>query len=212
MNKRILWGGPAGSEAADALRRLLAERFAVPEDLDPCKAPAPEALAERDLVVLYSDFQGSVYPDDPALGLVSYVARGGSLLLVHGAATLGAARERYPYAHLAGGAVVDASVSGPGDYIADQADHPIMAGFAPFRLEGVSAFARLDRFSDKVVLFRQKHLTTAVPAGWAQGFGLGRVVVLLPGGSADDFRHPVYRRIIENSVEWMLNKKEADKP
>jgi uncharacterized protein len=40
------------------------------------------------------------------------------------------------------------------------------------------------------------------PAGWADFFGLGRIVYLMPGHTIKPFRHPAYREIIHRSGLW----------
>jgi uncharacterized protein len=41
--------------------------------------------------------------------------------------------------------------------------------------------------------------------GWANAVGASPIVVLQPGDSGDTFRHPTYRQLLRNAVQWVAS-------
>jgi type 1 glutamine amidotransferase len=204
MSNAVILYGTLGTEksVALALADALGELGLLVQEHAMEGMPQVRVLEQTKLFVLYAgNFDGN-YPEDTDLTLLSYAAKGGSILFLHGAAALGL--QRFPYAHLLGGAVMETPKLSKNDYFTVETEHPIMKGVNTFALEDRACFTHIDRFVDKTILFRMNYLNTSIPAGWIVNYGLGRVIYLAPGCSAATFRDASYRSILTNSCRWLM--------
>lgn len=88
------------------------------------------------------------------------------------------------------------------------AAHPITCGFSEVEI-GLDENLRKEITDDTVtLLFKSTGLDdgTVVPGGWCVERGKGRVVVLLPGHTADAWKHPQFREIQWRAAHWALKR------
>lgn len=93
------------------------------------------------------------------------------------------------------------------------ADHPIVRGVQDFVVTGEQHFVVYDRDPAHVFLRNRdlndrsyKNLGSTCEAGWAFGLGQGRVCFLSPGHTGDVYRHPEYRKLQRNALDWLLKR------
>lgn len=82
--------------------------------------------------------------------------------------------------------------------------HPITAGIADFEVDD-EIFHDLERTAvlRPLLSARATPESAAQPLLWAREHGRGRVVYDALGHSADSIRHPVHRRILQQSARWL---------
>lgn len=188
------------------MQDILAPDYEVTTTVDyDCMAQEP--LAEYDLFISYTDCWTEDIQDSWAESLAQYVRGGGSLLVLHTGISLarndkllpvigGKFTEHPPYQSL----TVEAAIH----------EHPII-------IEDMEAFTIDDepyRYDiclsrdqqDRVTLLEYAFEEQVYAAGWAHGFGDGRVVYLMPGHDAGPFRNPVYRKLIRSAAEWLQQR------
>ncbi len=165
-----------------------------------------------DLAVFYTDhwIDKSGTSPQQVQALLHYVARGGSLLVLHNldltvdpeVAQMLGARLRHP-------------LENPGPlrklrFLPDET-HPVSRGVEAFTLEE-------ERFGVEYGFFteRQEFLQAvdeegiSTPAGWTSCFGRGRAAYLSPGHTREAFADPSCRRLIRQAARWLTNFKEED--
>lgn len=137
--------------------------------------------------------------DEQVHGLTHWVQKGGALLAVHCATVIGGSDPEL--ARLLGGAFI--SHPPPFNFtvcpIPDE--HPITSG--------VSAFDVYDEFYVErcepcvAIHMSALHEGRSYPMVWSRPEGVGRVVHIAPGHFTDVWSHPLYQRLLFQSVNWL---------
>ncbi|TBL73967.1 ThuA domain-containing protein [Paenibacillus thalictri] len=169
----------------------------------------PAQLDSYDLCISYTDsWRVPVSPEQTA-GLLAYVSGGGGLLVIHNGISLQA---RYELTQLAGAKFTGHPPYGPLAFTpAEGAEgHEIMQGIAAFEMDEEPYRFDFDPFTEKTVLLEYTHEGAKWPAAWAQEYGLGRVVYLMPGHHVHSFRHDVYRKLIVQSGLWAARRSSVE--
>ncbi len=151
-----------------------------------------------DLFVSYADCWFKEL-EPSAAGLLSFVAGGGGLLVVHTGVALQKRRELSP--------MMGAFYEGHGpygrlEYKATDVRHPITEGIAPFAMNEEPYRFELYPISGATVLLEYRDEEGTWPAVWAHEFGLGRVAYLQPGHHRPSFDAPEVRRLLANAARW----------
>jgi uncharacterized protein len=161
--------------------------------------------SEFGLLVLAVDLWDQPFAAEHAGALLSFVAQGGGLVVVHSGISVQSKSELAE--------MIGARFTGHPDrqdlLLSPVADHPVV--------EGVDAFAVFDEpymfqtsgLAEMLVFLEYTLDERLYPAGWLRDYGIGRVVFLMPGHSADVFEHPTYRRLIHNAAEWATGQHSA---
>ncbi|MNW37122.1 Trehalose utilization [compost metagenome] len=158
-----------------------------------------ENIAPFDLCIAYTDNRKDALSPQQTSGLASYVSGGGGLLVIHNGITLG---QNYEIAQLIGArfkrhppyAKLDFKVAAP--------EHPIVEGIADFEMEEEPYRFEFDPFTPKTVLLEYVHEGESWPAAWAQSYGLGRVVYMMPGHHQPSLQHEPYRQLLLQAAKW----------
>jgi type 1 glutamine amidotransferase len=164
-----------------------------------------ESIGAYELVVSYTDSWKTPAAPEEIAGLLSYVAQGGGLLLLHNGMSLQAAPE---LAQLAGGyftghppyTSLEFQLTGEG------ASHPLSAGLPGFTLEEEPYRYDIDPLAKVQVLLTYRHEGGDYPAAWTRPYGLGRVAVLAPGHHLPSFQHEEYSRWVRQAALWAAGK------
>lgn len=154
-----------------------------------------------DLCISYRDSWTEKLSLKQTAGLLSFVSRGGGLLVLHNGIVL---QNRYEIAQLIG---AKHTVNPPHRKLelrVVNADHDIMQGIEPFTIEDEPYKYEFDPFTERTVLleYGSGEGDDWHPAAWAQSYGLGRVVYLMPGHDQPAFRHPEYRKLLLQAAKW----------
>lgn len=153
------------------------------------------------LFISYAEFSDTPVAPEQEAALLSYVAQGGGLLAIHNGISL----QRNPaLASLLGARFTGHPPYGPLPVAASGEGelHPIARGLAPFVIDDEPYRFELSSLLKPTVLLEYEHEGGRWPAAWAHGFGLGRVVYLMPGHSHSSFLHPAYRELILRAGLW----------
>ncbi len=83
-------------------------------------------------------------------------------------------------------------------------DHPITQGIDKFWIPLDEQFGAVIKSPDTVSLFSTQamHDKRTAVGGWCLERGNGRIACLLPGHTADPYRHPSYRDIVWRAAHW----------
>lgn len=201
------WEGHQPRQCAELFARFLHDRgFAVEieETLDVYRDA--ERLRSLDLIVpVWS--MGTITPEQEA-GLLAAVESGVGIAGWHGGMA-DSFRQNPRYQFMVGGQWV----AHPGDIIdytvnIIRPDDPIMAGLSDFRIRSEQYYLHVDPSNDVLATttFSGEHVPwiagTVMPVVWKRRWGDGRVFYCSIGHTADDFRVPEARTIVERGLLW----------
>jgi type 1 glutamine amidotransferase len=204
---------PGHSE--DGLRPLFDATRVVPHFAVDFRCLNAENLAKVSLLVIQRD--GAIWPDgldgnhamwmtdDQQKAVVDFVQRGGAVLNLHNSMGL------YPesaYLDLIGGRYTS---HGPLERFRVEvidASHPVTRGVETYFVadEQHTPVANKD-----VHLLLKSYSDDGVEAaaGWVKEVGRGRVCYLANGHTREALAHPMFRKLMGNSVRWLLEEKPA---
>lgn len=158
-----------------------------------------EYLAGCRLVIAYTEFSDHKINPAQSGALLSYVAGGGGLLVVHNGislqrnqelgAMLGAYFTHHP-------AFTSLHMNIPGR------EHPIMQGIQEFTIEDEPYYFDMHPYFETTVLAEYLHDGIMRQAAWCHEFGLGRVVYLMPGHHLPSFSVEPFRQMIRRGGLW----------
>jgi type 1 glutamine amidotransferase len=160
-------------------------------------------IRDYDLYISYADkWKEAITPEQTA-GLISYVSKGGGLVVIHSGISL---QKRPEVCHMIGAKFtghppyrsIDIEIAAP--------EHDILQGVEGFTIDDEPYQYELVPYTDRTILLEYEHEGVKIPAAWAHEYGLGRVVYLMPGHNAGPFGIPAYRTIIKQSCDWVLRK------
>lgn len=183
------------------LDQILGEDFAITYKNEHFESLEAWDYAKFDLVVLYNDHWIDKSPTvhQQVQALLTYVARGGGLLILHNA-DMGVDPET---AQLQGAKLVKTLCpQNTGTFTYVPAQHPIAKGVEAFTLEDELFDMVHSTLSEKQNVLTVSTPRGDVPAGWAQNFGLGKVCYLMPGHSAAAFENAGYQTLIARAAKW----------
>ncbi len=201
-------------EHLEAGLRLVFEATGVtPHFLVDYRSLTAENLAAVDLLVVLRD--GMVWPNDfkkPAIwmtpeqekAVVDFVERGGAFLNLHN--SMGVYPENGPYLKLVGGRYIG---HGPLERfrveVVDK-DHPITKGVSEFFAADEQHTPPYDEKKVHLLLRNRSDEEKTAAAGWCYEPGKGRLVHLASGHTRDALEHPMFQRLMRNSVTWLLRR------
>lgn len=159
----------------------------------------PVGLSDYKLVVSYTEFSDEKIPLKQSSALLSYVASGGGLLVVHNGISLQRNQEL--------GAMLGAHFSHHPEFTSLQIsisakEHPIMQGIEDFVIDDEPYYFEMNPHFQTTVLAEYPHGGTMRPAAWCHEFGLGRVVYLMPGHHLPSFSVEPFRQILRRGGLW----------
>lgn len=159
-----------------------------------------ERLEAYDLCIVYTDaFNKKINPRHAA-GIITYVANGGGLLILHCGVSL--QETRYELKQLMG-----AQYRGHTEYrelemhVSSHA-HPIMKGISSFVMEEEPYEFTLLPGAERTILMEYMMDGEMWPAAWCSEYALGRTVYIMPGHHAPSFQQPELLRLIAQSMTW----------
>jgi len=156
---------------------------------------------ETPLCISYTDCWNRNLRPEQTAGLLRFVAGGGSLLVIHNGISVQCS---YELAQMIGGKFTEHPPYQALTYHPSAEGHPLLDGVEPFALDEEPYMFELDPFTDKTVFLEYAFEGKRYPAGWEHRYGLGRVVYVQPGHHEPSFLPPSYRRLLSNSVRWLL--------
>ncbi|MFN0170598.1 MAG: ThuA domain-containing protein [Bryobacteraceae bacterium] len=86
--------------------------------------------------------------------------------------------------------------------------HPILKGIPPMYILD-ETYKGMWFSPDIQVLLKTDEATADGPLAWISGYRKSRVVVIQLGHSSDSHRHPQFRQLVWNSIEWAAGRGEA---
>ncbi|MEC3966364.1 ThuA domain-containing protein [Flagellimonas halotolerans] len=98
-----------------------------------------------------------------------------------------------------------------------RSDHPIMEGITDFVVTDEQHYMEYDKDPEHILMesvnedglrysYKGKDQGTTVPAAWAYEYGKGRVCYLAPGHLLTAHWNPMYRKLKQNAVRWLLRQ------
>ena len=158
-----------------------------------------DSLGEYELFISYTEFADDPLPQASTAALLSYVANGGGLLVIHNGISL----QRSPELS----AMIGARFTGHPAFGAlpiqiSEPNHPIMEGIEPFIIEDEPYRFDMNPLLSMTILAEYEHEGKKWPAAWAHEYGLGRIVYLMPGHQLSAFEVQPYRELILRGGLW----------
>lgn len=158
-----------------------------------------DKLEDYDLFISYTEFSDQEIPADQADALISYVANGGGLLVIHNGISLQRSKE---LEKLIGG-----RFTGHPEYTAlpvryNKGIHPIVESLDDFTIDEEPYRFEMSPHESAVVFAEYEHDGQRWPAAWAHTYGSGRVVYLMPGHHLPSFQVESVRQLIRESGVW----------
>lgn len=158
-----------------------------------------EQLSDCRLVVSYTEFSDEKLSAAQSGALLSYVAGGGGLLVVHNGISLQRNQEL--------GVMLGAHFTHHPDYTAlhmtiPAREHPIMQGINDFVIEDEPYYFEQLPYFESTILAEYPHGGGMRQAAWCHEFGQGRVVYLMPGHHLPSFSVEPFRRMIRRGGLW----------
>lgn len=166
------------------------------EDYDQFKE---ENLKQYNLCISFTDRWSDKLTDSQTTGLLSYVAHGGGLLMIHNGIAI---QTRYELAQLAAGKFTRHPEQKPLTYTPTSSGHIILEGIESFTEKEEPYQFLMDNLAQTSLLLEYESEGRQWPAAWAHSYGSGRVVYLSPGHNIETFHNPTYRRLIHRSGLW----------
>lgn len=160
------------------------------------------------LCISYADRWDRPVTAEQAAGLLTYVAEGGGLLVLHNGISLQA---RPDLAQMIGARFTGHPAFQELGFRPEDPGHPVTEGIRPFTMEEEPYRFEVDPLSDHEVLLTYRHEGENYPAAWAKSYGLGRIVYLMPGHHLDSFQHPEYAKLIQNAADWAAERTSEEK-
>lgn len=171
-------------------------------------------LAQVDLLVILRD--GMLWPDGPdkpykiwmtpeqEQAVVEFVNSGHAFLNLHN--SMGLYPENGPYLNLVGGRYIG---HGPLERfrveVVDK-DHPITRGVSGWSAADEQHTPPYDKAKVHLLLENRSDEGTTAAAGWCYEPGKGRLVHLASGHTREALEHPMYQRLLVNSMRWLLRQ------
>jgi len=159
-----------------------------------------------DLLIAYADTWDLALDDAQMAAVITFVAKGGGLLVLHNGISF---QKRNEFRDLLGARFTGhpPACSLPMRATEAGCGHPILEGLPtewamdeePYR------FTPLDGHTFEV-LYEYCHEGSWYPAAWSRSFCGGRVVYLMPGHSRASFLNEDYRRLIRSASVWALGR------
>mgnify|MGYP002401704609 FL=1 len=200
---------------------ILAPNFIVETVVDYGSALAEQSL-EAEVIISYADRWTDTLSDEQADGLLAYVWEGGGLVSLHCGISLaihdkllplfGARFTGHPpFQPLKFVPMSDVLTDGAeGREAAEEVDRfaVLLAAIESFELdEEPYRYEFVDAPNgDREVLLQYEHEGALYPAVWTQTYGLGRMINVMPGHTADSFRHPAVRKLVKAAAEWAARR------
>ena len=163
---------------------------------------SPETLKETELVILYKDDLDTNVKAEHAAPLISYVACGGRLLVLHNGISF---YDGYEYFQMAGGKfehhpeIRNLIFHGSNN-------HPVTEGIENFVIFDEPYIFEFTSHTPRKVFLEYEMDEVKYPAGWTVDYCLGKIVYLMPGHTTESFKNESYRRLIVNSYRWLAEK------
>lgn len=157
-------------------------------------------LEDIKLIICYADRWNSALNDSEMGGLVSFVARGGGLIVLHNGISLG---KRDEFKSMTGAWFTGHPESNmlPFQLVGE---HPICMGITDFEMyEEPYQYGFCNHIEPEVFLYYQNE-GKIFKSGWTNKFGEGKVVCLHPGHDMKSFENPSYNQIIIRSALWSV--------
>ncbi|MCL2741421.1 MAG: ThuA domain-containing protein [Oscillospiraceae bacterium] len=161
-------------------------------------------LGKYDLIINYmGGWTPEKAPKKALAAILSYVLNGGGMLGVHCgvvAPTKGCSEINHMFSarftgHPAMRDITFKAAEGAGA-------HPIMEGFKPFTVFEEPYTFRMDEMGEVTLLMEFEHEGKAVPGGWVNAFGLGKVAYLVPGHDKGVFEDPGFAAVLRRAAQW----------
>jgi type 1 glutamine amidotransferase len=169
----------------------------------------PIQLKSCSVCILYLEFDLPVLSDCETAALITYVAEGGSLFVIHNGISV---QGRSELSQLIG-----AKFTGHPPYIelplisyhVEKPDHDIFKGVTDFAMKDEAYQFEMDPFADMEFLLSYDFEEKRVPAGWQRRYGKGRMVYFCCGHNKEGFYNKQFSNILSNTVHWLSESEEG---
>ncbi|NLM10012.1 MAG: ThuA domain-containing protein [Clostridiaceae bacterium] len=161
-----------------------------------------DTLQKTELLILYKDNLDTDVKAEHTASVLSYVACGGKLLILHNGISF---YNGYEYFQMAGGKFDHHPEIRDLTFHGDK-NHQITKGIEDFTVFDEPYIFELTSHTPRQVFIEYEMEGKKYPAGWTVDYCLGKIVYLMPGHTADVFKNESYRQLILNSYRWLCMK------
>lgn len=155
--------------------------------------------------ISYADLWNRKLSSAQTAGLLKFVAGGGGLLAIHNGISLA---NRYELLQVIGAKFVAHPPIHSLRFYRAAEEHPILHGVDDFTLDEEPYQFEFDPHTPRNVLLEYEYDGKRWPSAWEHAYGLGKVVYLHPGHTAESLKPEPIRRFIANSVRWLTHASE----
>ncbi|QYR21160.1 ThuA domain-containing protein [Paenibacillus sp. sptzw28] len=147
--------------------------------------------------ISYADIWTRALTSEQIAGLLKFVAGGGGLLAIHNGISLAGS---YELLQVMGARFVTHPPYQSLHFYRTMKEHPLLQGVEDFSIDEEPYQFEFDPFTPRTVFLEYEYNGERWPSAWEHNYGLGKVVYLHPGHSANAFRSDAIKRLILNSV------------
>lgn len=160
-----------------------------------------DKLSEFNICILYVDCWEKKLNEEQMAGLLCFTAAGGNILAIHNGISY---QSNVEFAQMIGGKFIGHPPYQKLAYNIVKSEHPIVNGISTFEMDEELYTFELDNLCDKEILMTATDGKITAPAAWAKKYGKGKIVYLAQGHDKKSFKNESFRKLIKNSVEWLL--------
>lgn len=160
------------------------------------------STADYAACISYADIWTRSLTSEQAAGLLKFVAGGGGLLAIHNGISLSG---RYELLQLIGARFVTHPPYQQLSFFPAKNEHPLLEGVEAFTVEEEPYQFEFDPFTPRNVILEYEYEGKRWPSAWEHPYGMGKVVYLHPGHTGDSLKPEAIRRLILNSLSWIVH-------
>lgn len=159
-----------------------------------------KSLTDYEVIICYSDQWQDELNDVETSQLVSYVASGGRMIVVHNGISIA---RRHEFASITG-AAFDSHPPACTLTFRPNSDHMIGKGIEAFDLFEEPYQYHFYNHVPRNSFLSYDYEGESYEAGWTTEFGKGKVVCICPGHNEQIFEHSGIQRLLKQSFEWCI--------
>ncbi|OCT16257.1 glycosyl hydrolase [Paenibacillus pectinilyticus] len=160
--------------------------------------------SEFPICISYTDCWNRDLTASQTAGLLTFVAGGGNLIVLHSGISI---QRSYELLQMVGAKFMHHPPFQTLSYYGIEEGHPLLEGVTNFSVDEEPYMFEFDPFTPKTVFLTYEFEGARYPAGWEHDYALGKIIYLQPGHHAPSFDPPAYRQLLLNSARWLAARR-----
>ena len=163
-----------------------------------------DILFDYDFIINYIDAFDKRGSSDISSLLISYVALGGVMMVVHN----GIIVKKQPELEQMYGASFNGHPRHEQIKFVHAESHPLGKTIMPFEVDEEPYMFTMSNIAKVTVVMNYEYHDELYPAVWVRVFGNGKILYILPGHNAQTFKNEGFEILIRQGALWCLNEME----